>query len=380
MDNNPLFRTEILGDDIDIIFNLSGRVINALFRHGISTVSDLKKVPDRETLYSIRGLGTKSVDYILSEYKRVFHNNLFSDKSEDNQFNLEGYNLSKISNTLSLVPLKSESIIKEQINKIVKIDHRKRPFDEAQKQRILELKKQYDEIGSLQGVARKIGLSKERVRQLLEKGNKFGLFSYVSIPKLKFKQLTEILTKDELIKQINSKTIIEICNKYNITLEKYFKLKKLYKIDAQVYRHNAKQEKYYNQYLEVFNQLGHHPTTTELSKKKEWRNLWHCILTNWGSMENFRFQYQITPQKMPRELSTGLADYFISRKIIREELMERIIIYLKQHGSISSVEITKNFNIKRGSVHVYINELIEKEVIYSPKGLRNRKFYLVEDR
>lgn len=60
MDNSPLFSQTILenDDDIEIIFfNLSPRIVNALYRQNIRTAEDLKKIPNEQMLFNFKGIG-----------------------------------------------------------------------------------------------------------------------------------------------------------------------------------------------------------------------------------------------------------------------------------------------------------------------------------
>jgi AraC-like DNA-binding protein len=148
----------------------------------------------------------------------------------------------------------------------------------------------YQELGTLAAVGKKIGVTRERVRQLLEKGTKLGLFEYKPFD-YPYVAKEKILAdyKDQLslgrvskVNAITSTYLRKLLTAYGITEEK---LRSLW-IEGQ----KAKCRRQYNV---IQNQLGHHPTTTELQNSKSWRYLSIKITRLWGSIDSFRDELDI---------------------------------------------------------------------------------------
>ena len=97
-----------------------------------------------------------------------------------------------------------------------------------------------------------------------------------------------------------------------------------YSIDKKYIIKVKETEKEFNQYQDIVNFLGHHPTTTELSKKREWRNLWHRIYYHWGSFNKFRKEYNILIPKSAFNVRER-----------RTELKRKILIIFDEHKNES---------------------------------------------
>lgn len=335
MDNNPLSSQPIMDENIEIIyFDLPSRIVNTLYRNNIITTEDLEKIPDEQTLFNFKGIGQKALRDIKKEYKRIFQKELFNNKTQDKT-------------KLRVIP------IQESQNK------RKR-------KRILEAKRLYEEFGTLQKVANILRLTRERVRQLLKKGEKFGLFIHQTTRTTRFIQLTKKVSKENLIKEIESnKTVFEVCTLFGIGTNQYFKLVNFYNIDTMDHRLDAKRRKYIAKYMTIVDFLGHHPSTTELNSKPEWRNIWHCIDRCWGGIEKFRAEYGIEKPPMTIHPNTLRAwkEHIIRKQFEKQEKMNKIIALLKTLRAVNRSMIIKTFGYSYAMTVNYMEELFNKHLI-----------------
>ena len=156
--------------------------------------------------------------------------------------------------------------------------------------RLLEVHRLYEKAKSLRAVGQKMGVSRERVRQLLEKGSEVGLFEY-NPPK------SPLIPKNKILKDYKKLLRLNAVAKANgISTTHLSKLIDLYQIteeDLKVARREGGRVKCIHQYYSVVQKLGHHPTTTELQRLKSARYLSSQIRTLWGSFEAFRRELQI---------------------------------------------------------------------------------------
>ncbi len=243
---------------LEAVFNLSPRLVNSLYRLGITTSDDLKKIPNEEYLLKIRGIGQRGLSDIKMEYQRIFGERLFIQNSQQRKlFEFSNNTQSKlveygerIDNALKSIEMSSYRIL-----------------NRMQAKKTLEIKELYDQLGTLELVSKKLSITRERVRQLLERGNKLGLFKYEITRTVRFNQLVKKITRMQIIEEMKKgKKVSDICSILQLDFSQYFNLVKFYNIDREGYRIDAKKKKYLIQYMNLVEKLGYHPTTTEMSK------------------------------------------------------------------------------------------------------------------
>jgi len=125
----------------------------------------------------------------------------------------------------------------------------------------------YKEHGTLEKVGKEVGLTRERIRQILVRGNRYGLFEYpikkdlISYPFLikyyknkeeLLNELSDCFKKDEMLEilSINKTNFNKLLEYFNLTLN-----------DIVIYSKKKKLKIEYDRYVE---KIGHHPTTTEM--------------------------------------------------------------------------------------------------------------------
>lgn len=148
----------------------------------------------------------------------------------------------------------------------------------------------YEREKSLRLTGRRLGMSGERVRQLLEKGSKIGLFQYKPVR-------PPILSREKILKDYeNLLNRTEVAKTNRISMKYLSKLMKLHCItepDLAAIRRQKKMGLCREEYQTLVARLGHEPTTRELAQSGSSRSLAFRIRRLWGSLEAFR-EYRLS--------------------------------------------------------------------------------------
>jgi hypothetical protein len=151
----------------------------------------------------------------------------------------------------------------------------------------------YQEKRSLDKVGKQLGLSRERIRQLLNKGTKLGLFDY---QKLKRKPLPNI-PKEKIIEDYhNLLRLSEVAKLNDIPIDELRKLLQFHQIGKKTLNSiqiKKQKEKCVEQYFKMVDKYGHHPSTAELQKTYEGHYLSDKIVRFWRSIHIFRQEFGI---------------------------------------------------------------------------------------
>jgi len=209
MSNDEFQSVDISIDEL----NLSIKIINSLARNKIYTVKDLENLTE-EKLFRISGIGQTALNNIKLEYKRIFDKDLYKNLP------FSKYKIPKI--------IKSRNKTKDEIQlSIPKLKINR-------KQKIYKVKDLYDKLGSLSAVGRVLNISRERVRQILKKGEKYNLFNYKSSHKRSFENLIYRVKKGLLTSKLKStKNLKELFKDLKINQSQYHKLMDFYKLDRE---------------------------------------------------------------------------------------------------------------------------------------------------
>jgi hypothetical protein len=151
--------------------------------------------------------------------------------------------------------------------------------------RLLEIYHLYQERRTLRGVADEVGLSRERVRQLLVKGSEFGLFEYhpaseVPLPREKILADYRRLFTLKGVARENGISMLY--------LKRLFKLHRITDSELKKIWTDSKKEACSERYDAIVRKMGHHPTTTELQRLFSMHYLTTQIRRLWGSIDAFR--------------------------------------------------------------------------------------------
>ena len=152
-------------------------------------------------------------------------------------------------------------------------------------ERLQRIHKLYKELGTLEAVGEQVGLTRERVRQLLVKGRDIGLFEYKPYEYLR-------ISKDKLIGDyIHSPNLGSVAKMNRISRNYLRKLLTAYSISKKQlaeYRTEHKRARCIEQYTRLADKAGHHLTTTELQSTSEGRSLHNHIYRLWRAIDAFR--------------------------------------------------------------------------------------------
>ena len=212
----------------------------------------------------------------------------------------------------------------------------KKPFLQKNIEKTQNIYRLYKELGTLEEVGKKLGVSRERVRQLLEKGDQAGVIEYKPTYLSQFDELTEKINKKELqnliIEHGSIKDIVNYCLKeYGLEINdgKIQDLISLYQIDFHDFLTLHRKRRCQNEYDDMVQQLGYHPTTTVMQKTSSWRALWARISRLWGGdINNFRREFGIPIPKPGSPTSKEDRQYDVFAGT--DQGTERRLIWIKQ--------------------------------------------------
>lgn len=208
-------------------------------------------------------------------------------------------------------------------------------------ERLRNIHNLYKQLGTLDAVGKQVGLTRERIRQLLTKGNKIGLFEYnpreypfVSRKKiLETYRQTSSLSRVATLNNISSAYLQKLFTAYSITEQEL--------TDCRLERRRAR---CIEQYKNLVEKAGHDLTTTELQSTSEGHSLHSRINRLWGTIDVFRqaLNIPIPPKGSPsfrkdteqwREHRRQIS--FVSRMQQLDQLRE----YLDSNGARSKAEV-----------------------------------------
>ena len=152
-------------------------------------------------------------------------------------------------------------------------------------ERLQRIHKLYKELGTLEAVGKHVGLTRERVRQLLAKGRDMGLFEYKPCE-------YPYISKDKLIGDyIHSPNLGSVAKMNQISQNYLGKLLTAYSISKERLaecRAENKRARCIEQYTRLADKAGHHLTTTELQRTSEGHTLHSRIYRLWRTIDAFR--------------------------------------------------------------------------------------------
>ncbi|MBI3803234.1 MAG: hypothetical protein HY282_05670 [Nitrospirae bacterium] len=166
------------------------------------------------------------------------------------------------------------------------------PSNHSSVERLMEVYDLYEAEKSLRTVGEQLGLSRERVRQLLEKGSEIGLFKYRPAK-------APLLSREKILKDYGrflKRSEVAKANRISTNyLSKLIELHEITKSDLNGIRMEGWKRRCLKQYQAFAGKLGYHPTTTELQQSKVNRSLAFKIRRLWGSLETFRSELNLVP-------------------------------------------------------------------------------------
>jgi DNA-binding CsgD family transcriptional regulator len=157
--------------------------------------------------------------------------------------------------------------------------------------RLMEVYQFYREEKSLRRVGKKLGLSPERVRQLLKRGSEIGLFKYRPLR-------PPLLSRQKILKgyrRFLTRNQVARANRISTHyLSKLMALHHVTKSDLETIRQEEWRRQCMEQYRVIAVRLGHHPSIAWLQQLKSTRSLAFKIRRLWGSLGAFRSELSVT--------------------------------------------------------------------------------------
>ncbi len=155
--------------------------------------------------------------------------------------------------------------------------------------RIKKIYRVYKKVLSLTETGKAFGISGERVRQLLQRGEDEGIIRFLPAETLRISGLLDKIDKFDLIRDIeNARHADEILSKYTVRSKDFGRLLKCFGLNYSAIKTSARITRCVREYLQILNTLNHHPSTFELQSNKSWRPLYNRICFIWGKLDKFR--------------------------------------------------------------------------------------------
>lgn len=165
-------------------------------------------------------------------------------------------------------------------------------------ERIIKIKKMYDKCKKYSEIGKRLNLSRERIRQILMSGKKYGLFRFTPPRRTIFLQeLAKIISKDDLKKMMSTKdTIEQICKKlyinFPVSRDLLMRLSNYYGINITKYRKISirarrceRKQRYMEEYIKLISYIRRNIKPRHLkAHKKLWRkreNAYYRLLRYW---------------------------------------------------------------------------------------------------
>ncbi len=217
----------------------------------------------------------------------------------------------------------------------------------------------YQEGGTLEYVAKRMYLTRERIRQILTKGTQLGLFNYTG-------RDYHYIDKNRIIadfaKYLNLRKVAQ-ANEVSLSyLKRMLTAYKITENDLEALRLNAHKNSCIEFYRKIEAELGHPPTTTELQNRKDWRYLSNKIPHLWGSIDVFREELRIP--KPIRIFPEATRKWQESRQrvafIVRMQHLDQIRDCLVERSPLASSEIACECNIKPPNALRLLNLLLAR--------------------
>ncbi|KKQ67068.1 MAG: hypothetical protein US89_C0021G0003 [Candidatus Peregrinibacteria bacterium GW2011_GWF2_38_29] len=257
-----------------------------------------------------------------------------------------------------------------------KLKGRKAYFRNSDKSsfRCQQVKAAYERLGTLEKAGKELGLTKQRVSQILLKGKRIGLFSYERKGR-NLKTLKRELTREVLINDIESLfSEIKICAKYSINKKKFRSLLRHFSIDFKEYQRATRAGRHMKCYSKIVDDLGYHPSTTELNSRSDWRKVWHGIRRYWENFENFRKEFGI--EKPKRKMSEKLLERNIKAKSRRSQILD---LLKESSGHIPYKEISLKLGVSLNQIYNDIARF-RKEGMLTDFDIRTRDYNEIDEK
>lgn len=248
--------------------------------------------------------------------------------------------------------------------------------------RTQQIVKLFYALGTYAAVGRKFNLSRERIRQILERGRERRWIDWEPASKTRRKILRKEWSRRRLVaalKEIGSAE--QLKNHYHLKRWEVKFLMTIYKVDMMALRRQARLEKTLVEYRACKREFGHDPSSTELFRSRRWKRLLPRIRKIWGSLENFRRERGIPiPQRggfWTPERTEAWRKRMIAEGDSRRRLRGDILLnYMKKHGPVGIGAVEKALEVSYSTAQMTLDSLVARGLVRISAGKRGRMYHV----
>ena len=260
-----------------------------------------------------------------------------------------------------------------------------KPLNHKRKQRILKIKKMYDALGSQPAVARKLGLTRQRISQMLKSGVKHGLFTFSSRHEEELLAWTSKYTRERVLRAIkeldtpSKEALRKTLGMVKQIFPGFLRRFAITRGDIQSDKGEALKRRRLNAYYEIVDALGYHPRYDDFLASKKWRNVSAAIQRQWGGLHNFRKTFGIVPRerkKLPEHVFIKFREHILKVRKEKHAKKQKIVVFLKSHGAHSLRQLSEALGFPLPSTATYLSELTKEKKIRRI-GAGNKVRYLI---
>jgi hypothetical protein len=249
--------------------------------------------------------------------------------------------------------------------------------------RTRDIVKMFYSLGTYAAVGRKLNLSRERVRQILERGRERRWIDWEPASSARRKSLRKEWTPGRLKDALMALGSVEqLKNRFHLKRWEVKFLMQAYKVDMADLRGKSRLERTLAEYRACRKEFGHDPSSTELFRSRRWKKLLPRIRKIWGSIDNFRRARGIpipqrggfwTPERTEvwRERMVAEGDY---RRRLRGEILLR---HMRRHGPLGIGQVEKVLGISYSTAQMTLDSLVARGKVSVSAGRRGRSYTLV---
>ncbi len=259
------------------------------------------------------------------------------------------------------------------------------PSESKKLKRALEIKRLYEELGTYDTVGRQLGVSRQRVAQIIKNlETRWGIF--VAPPRRRRREaLQERFPKELLTRMVyQCGTFKKFREKFRLSPGEVDYLLVNYNIGRSELEQDLALKRILTEYEGMVQELGFHPSTTLMQRERKWRALYARIEHRWGIINRFRRYYGFPIPKpgnpfFREDMERGLR-YRRSRLAAeRSAKREAIVALIRSRGGAWSRLIQQELRIKPSWVWRLLKELVDEGRI-KRKGSGSQVIYIAVDR
>jgi hypothetical protein len=249
--------------------------------------------------------------------------------------------------------------------------------------RTRDIVKLFYSLGTYAAVGRKLNLSRERVRQILERGRERRWIDWEPASAARRKALRKEWTRGRLKRALMELGSVEqLKNRYRLKRWEIKFLMQAYRIDLAALRGKSRVEKTLAEYKACCKEFGHDPSSTELFRSRRWKKLLPRIRKIWGSIDQFRRARGIPiPQRggfWTPERTEAWRERMIAEGDHRRRLRGEILLkHMRRHGSVGIGQVERVLGISYSTAQMTLDSLVARGKVTVSPGRRGRSYTLI---